>query len=194
MAQKEAKLRLSQEEAANEDVSEANEKLEQIILRFQRSTQQVKEGEAFSMRDAQAAIAAVVEDYATKPIVSITSTSASGVELEPKAGGGEPLRVGEQVIIKRLGKLPATIVEIPQAENDYLTVQVGTMKMRVKLNEIVSRVSSSDQGGTRKPPVQKVKVSYVLQPTHLDLVAPRTCARSDTVYVLSSNDCVTSNL
>lgn len=112
------------------------------------------------MRDAQAAIAAIVEDYATKPVASITSTSANGVELEGKTGDGKPLRLGEQVIIKRLGKLPATIVEIPQAENDYLTVQAGTMKMRVKLNEIVSRVTSSDKEGARIPSV-KVKVSYI---------------------------------
>jgi dsDNA-specific endonuclease/ATPase MutS2 len=178
LPQKEAGRRLAQEEAANEGVTEANAKLEQILLRFQASTQQKsKEGEGFFMRDAQAAIAAVVEEYATKPVASITSTSANGVELDGRAGDGEPLRVGEQVIIKRLGKLPATVVEIPQAENDYLTVQAGTMKMRVKLHEIVSRVARPEKEGARKPTVQKAKVSCVLQPPgppHPDLVALRT--------------------
>ncbi|KAG0626815.1 hypothetical protein M758_2G153700 [Ceratodon purpureus] len=158
LPQKEAKLRLSQEESANEDVAEANARLEEILLRFQESTEQKgKDVEGFSMRDAQAAIAAIVEDYASKPVASITSASANSVELDGKVGDGNMLRVGEQVIIKRLGKLPATIVEIPQAENDYLTVQAGTMKMRVKLNEIVSRVTSTEKEGSRKPLVQQAK-------------------------------------
>lgn len=164
LAQKEAKLRSSQEDAANEDVVEANLQLEQIMLRFQASTlQKGKDEEVFSMRDAQAAIAAIVEGYATKPVASITSSSASGVELEGKAGDAEPLRVGDQVMIKRLGKMAATVVEIPQLENDYLTVQAGTMKMRVKLNEIVSRVTSVEKEGARNSLVKKVKVSHVFQ-------------------------------
>jgi len=164
LKQKEAKLRLSQEDAANEDVVEANAKLEQIMLRFRESIlQKGKDEEVFSMRDAQAAIAAVVEEYATKPVASMTSASASGVELEGKAGDGGPLRVGEQVMIKRLGKVAATVVEIPQVENDYLTVQAGTMKMRVKLNEIVSRVASAEKEGARNSLVKKVKVSHIIQ-------------------------------
>lgn len=145
------------------------------MLRFQESTRQKgKDEEVFSMRDAQAAIAAVVEEYATKPVASITAASASGVDSEGKAGDSEPLRVGEQVMIKRLGKMAATVVEIPQAENDYLTVQAGTMKMRVKLNEIVSRVATSEKEGVRNSSLKKVKVSLVhhhlrFKKTHLSL-------------------------
>lgn len=154
LAQKEAKLRLSQEEAANEEVAKANSELEQIMSRFLEST--LKKG-VFSMRDAQAAIATVVEGYASKPVATITAASD---EVEGKTGDAEPLKVGDQVMIKRLGKMAATVVEIPQAENDYLTVQAGTMKMRVKLNEIVSRVTSGEKEGGRIPPEKKVRVSY----------------------------------
>lgn len=162
LAQKETKLRLSQDAAANADVVEANAKLEQIMLRFQESTlQKGKDDEIFSMRDGQAAIAAVVEEYATKPVASITSGDATVVELEGEAGDAEPLRVGEQVMVKRLGKRAATVVEIPQAENDYLTVQAGTMKLRVKLNEIVSRVSSAEKEGARNSLGKKPKVIRV---------------------------------
>lgn len=158
LAQKEAKLRRLQEEATNKKVAHANASLEEILLKFQESAhQKAKEDEGFSMRDAQAAIIAVVEEHATKPVASITSNPASITEPEGKEGEGEQLRVGDEVIIKRLGKLPATIVDIPQAENDYLTVQVGTMKMRVKLNEILSRVARSAKGGARTPTENKMK-------------------------------------
>ncbi len=95
-----------------------------------------------SMRDAQAAIATIAEEYNPKhgevdmPFLQKNDSDVTkGV-----------LAVGDKVIIRRLGKLPATVVEPPQGDSEYLTVPLGALKMKVKASEIITRRSTGASG------------------------------------------------
>lgn len=163
LGQREAKLRQAQEDAVEKAILEANSKLEQILLKFQESAKQSSNEESsFSMRDAQAAIAIITEEYAPIPVEINVSTFSNELGALGKKGDVGVLSVGDQVMIRRLGKLPATIVELPQAEGDYLTVQLGTMKMQVKASEILSRGPSMVTGSSKTSPGKQVKVNVFL--------------------------------
>lgn len=160
LGQREAKLRRAQEDAVEKAILEANSKLEQILLKFQESAKQSSNEESsFSIRDAQAAIAIITEEYAPIPVEINVSTFSNELGALGKKGDVGVLSVGDQVMIRRLGKLPATIVELPQAEGDYLTVQLGTMKMQVKASEILSRGPSMVTGSSKTSPGKQVKVN-----------------------------------
>lgn len=160
---REAKLQRAQEDAVEKGILEANSKLEQILLKFQESAKQSSNEESsFSMRDAQAAIAIITEEYTPKPVEINVSTFSNELGGLGKKGDVGVLSIGDQVMIRRLGKLPATIVELPQAEADYLTVQLGTMKMQVKASEILSRGPSMVTGSSKTSPGKQVKVNIFL--------------------------------
>ncbi len=67
MAKREAKLRHLQEEEVDRSIMEANARMEQVLTGFQELVQEsgLKEN-PLSMRDAQAAIAAIAEEYNPK--------------------------------------------------------------------------------------------------------------------------------
>jgi hypothetical protein len=67
LAKHEAKLRHLQEEEVDRSIMEANARMEQVLTGFQELVQEsgLKEN-PLSMRDAQAAIAAIAEEYNPK--------------------------------------------------------------------------------------------------------------------------------
>ncbi len=92
-----------------------------------------------SMRDAQAAIATIAEEYNPKhEEVDMPFLQKNGSD-----GTKGVLAMGDKVVIRQLGKLPATVVE---GDSEYLTVQLGALKMKVKASEIITRGSTGASG------------------------------------------------
>jgi len=143
LAKHEAKLRHLQEEEVDRSIMEANARMEQVLTGFQELVQEsgLKEN-PLSMRDAQAAIAAIAEEYNPKH----GEVDMPFLQKNDSDGTKGVLAVGDKVIIRRLGKLPATVVEPPQGDSEYLTVQLGALKMKVKASEIITRGSTGASG------------------------------------------------
>ncbi|KAH8947487.1 hypothetical protein BDL97_11G043400 [Sphagnum fallax] len=162
LAKREAKLRHLQEEEVDRSIMEANARMEQVLTRFQELVQEsgLKEN-PLSMRDAQAAIATIAEEYNPKHgEVDMPFLQKNGSD-----GTKGVLAVGDKVVIRRLGKLPATVVEPPQGDSEYLTVQLGALKMKVKASEIITRGSTGASGERSvRTSIQLVKPIQSKQP------------------------------
>jgi hypothetical protein len=105
------------------------------------------------LKELRAEILAVVEEYKLKdestPILELLSRSKGS--LNDGTSGLEAFTVGDTVMVRRLGKSPATVVELQQNDSDFLTVQLGTLKMQVKPSEVFKVTVSS------APPRTKVE-------------------------------------
>ncbi|CAM6013744.1 unnamed protein product, partial [Sphagnum balticum] len=102
-------------EEVDRSIMEANARMEQVLTRFQELVQEsgLKEN-PLSMRDAQAAIATIAEEYNPKHgEVDMPFLQKNGSD-----GTKGVLAVADKVVIRQLGKLPATVVEPPQGDTE----------------------------------------------------------------------------
>ncbi|EFJ04981.1 hypothetical protein SELMODRAFT_236869 [Selaginella moellendorffii] len=121
-------------------VTEAKNKMEAVISRYKEGlSNNSGGGKAFTLRTAQDSITTIVNDY-----------GAFFKEQNPSNSYLPLPGVGERVIIRRLGKKPATVLE-PADDSGHLMVQLGTMKMRVKTTELMLTAQGSPVKQAKKP-------------------------------------------
>lgn len=138
-----AALRLQQEENVKRELSAIKSHMDDIISSFERSSTSFDEdGKSTSMRDAHSAIASVVESYMKK--FSESQMVHANMQTTERPS------VGDLVLIKRLGKKLATVIEMPGDGDDNLLVQFGSLKVRVKLSEVAKIVKQQKNPGSHQ--------------------------------------------
>lgn len=121
--------------------------IEQAVETFQEN---FETDNALSIRDVHAEIVSIVEKYTSEKGQSTALDFLPPAVSTPKgiAQEAESLTVGELVLVRRLSKTPVTVVEIPE-RSEYVTVQLGSLNMQVKLNEVIKIRSAGSVSGSK---------------------------------------------
>lgn len=128
-----AALRLQQEERVKRDIDVVKSCMDGIVSNFERSSRNSDEsGKSMSMGEALSAIASEVETYMRK----FGETEKTRVKFE----AADRPSVGDCVLIKRLGRNLATVIEAPTENDESFLVQLGSLKLRAKLSEVAKIV------------------------------------------------------
>ena len=129
-------LRLQREKRVKEDIDYVKSQLDEVVSKFEKYSRNVDStGNNMSMGEALVAIASIVESYAEKYQNSEKNYARPGVE--------RPC-VGDLVLINRIGRNLATVIEDPSEDDESFLVQLGSLKLRAKLSE-VSKVMKQEK-------------------------------------------------
>lgn len=122
-------LRMQREDRVKRDIDAAKSRMEEIVSIFEGSFKSLDKIEkSMSMGEALGALASVVEMY----MKTFGELEKANVHLKE---AGRP-SVGDSVLIKRLGKTPATVIEAPTQNDESFLVQLGGLKLRAKLSAV----------------------------------------------------------
>jgi len=129
------------EEAVEKELTEVKDRMDEVIGNFEKQLHgENTDFSAVNMKEVQAAIASIVEEYCPNATEALHVQSNSTNFSVPE--------IGDQVVIKRLGNKLATVAEAPSKEDGCLLVQLGKIKLRVKMSEIEKIVSGRQSGST----------------------------------------------
>jgi dsDNA-specific endonuclease/ATPase MutS2 len=117
-------LRLQREKSVKEDINYVKSQLDEVVSNFEK----YPTGNNKSMGEALNAIASIVESYMEK------YQNAEKKYRRPE--GVERPCVGDLVLINRLGRNLATVIEAPSQDDENFLVQLGSLKLRAKLSEV----------------------------------------------------------
>lgn len=138
---REAALKAMVEEAVEKELIEVKDRMDEVIANFEKQMHgENTDFSALNMKEAQAAIAFIVEEYCPN--------ATEALHVQANSPNFSVPEIGDQVLIKRLGSKLATVAEIPSKEDGHLLVQLGKIKLRVKMNEIEKIVSNRRAGST----------------------------------------------
>jgi hypothetical protein len=132
-----AGLRLQREKSVKEDINYVKSQLDEVVSNFEK----YPTGNNKSMGEALNAMASIVEPYMTK------YQNAEKKYRRPE--GVERPCVGDLVLINRLGRNLATVIETPAQDDENFLVQLGSLKLRAKLSE-VAKVIRQEKVKSRK--------------------------------------------
>ncbi|XP_057819291.2 uncharacterized protein LOC131032364 isoform X1 [Cryptomeria japonica] len=136
--EREVDLKLMEVDAVNKEITEAKYQIDEAIAKFEKKIYGENTDISEFMRKTQADIASIVGKYcstAKEVLNSQTNTVQTNLPI-PK--------IGDQVVVKRLGSKLATVAETPSKDDGSLLVQLGSMKFRVKASDIEKIVSSKE--------------------------------------------------
>ncbi|CAM6117788.1 unnamed protein product [Calypogeia fissa] len=162
LPKREASRKKSEERAVQSDIESARLRMDEVIERFDLAMAQGVNNSSPSAREVHAEISSIVEEYKLKEesTTILELFSREKESLDRQKSGPEAFAVGEKVIVRKLGKSPVTIMELPQKDSDFLTVQLGTLKMQVKPSEVVKITKSRFGSGSDPTPAKADKISY----------------------------------
>ena len=128
-------LRLQREKRVKEDIDYVKSQLDEVVSKFEKCSRNLDKTENMSMGEALIAIASIVESYTEKYRNSEKNFARPVVE--------RPC-VGDLVLINRIGRNLATVIEAPSQDDESFLVQLGSLKLRAKLSE-VSKVMKQEK-------------------------------------------------
>ncbi|OAE33226.1 hypothetical protein AXG93_3105s1340 [Marchantia polymorpha subsp. ruderalis] len=134
-------------QVVEDEIVKCKLEIEQAVETFQEN---FETDNALSIRDVHAEIVSIVEKYTSEKGQSTALDFLPPAVSTPKgiAQEAESLTVGELVLVRRLSKTPVTVVEIPE-RSEYVTVQLGSLNMQVKLNEVIKIRSAGSVSGSK---------------------------------------------
>lgn len=151
LGDREVDLKLKEVEAVNKEVIEAKYQIDEAIAKFEKQIYGENIDLSEFMRKTQADIASIVGKYcstAKEVLKSQTSTLQTNMPV-PK--------IGDQVVVKRLGGKLATVAEAPLKDDGSFLVQLGSMKFRVKASDIEKIVSNKEADASGNVSVRQRK-------------------------------------
>lgn len=124
--------RIQREDRVKSAIDAAKSSMGEIVSIFEGSSNECEK--SMSMGEALGSIASVVEMY----LKNFGELEKDNVDLEV----ANRLSAGDSVLIKRLGKTPATVIETPTESDESFLVQFGGLKLRAKLSEVAKVLPS----------------------------------------------------
>lgn len=151
MVEQDSVFRQSEVAAINKKIMEGRRRMESVVLQYQESFTGSTSGNALSMREAQQAIAEIAAELDS----DFNSYIAAELPGESVEASWKVPPVGAKVVVRRLGKVPATVVASSPGSSS-ITVQLGSMKLNVQANEVSYGTSVVQTRPSVTPKDQKV--------------------------------------
>ncbi|KAH7284749.1 hypothetical protein KP509_34G068900 [Ceratopteris richardii] len=122
-------LRFQREDKMKKELAMAKSSMDEIVSNYERSLRNPEKNETpVSMGDALNAIASVLDTYTKTFYIPEKANTQLDTINRPS--------IGDSVLIKRLGKTPATVIEAPTEDDETFLVQLGNLKLRARLSEV----------------------------------------------------------
>ncbi|KAJ6402073.1 hypothetical protein OIU84_014196 [Salix udensis] len=140
------------------ELKAANSQIETLVQNFENQLRKASPDQFNSLiKKSESAIASIVEAYCSSDSLPASETDTSS--YTPK--------LGEQVLVKRLGNKLATVVEAPRDDESVL-VQYGKIRVRMKKSDIRAIKSEKKSKATILVPSLKRQVKQSLTELNKD--------------------------
>ncbi|KAJ7525881.1 hypothetical protein O6H91_17G071700 [Diphasiastrum complanatum] len=126
-------LKYQNQTAITDEIAEAELRINEIVSEFQNSHDGgAGIAETHTLHNAEVAIASILKEYSEKYEAMLPNRDKES----DKAVLRLP-QLGDKVLAKTLGRKPGIVVKSPRTSTDYLTVQIGSLNIHMKLSEVI---------------------------------------------------------